>query len=173
MSSSIRAIDHNVKTSHASKPSSDKMKKRSKKTKPVLSYPVMPPSPDDWVLIPENFRRGNHSAKKGVRSHNNGSEQQSTKPKMEHSLSNAIDHIAATKKAANSNNNTGYQHEIRPERTARYYDDAAARRQAKVPPPAPSPPSLDTPALSDIEEDNCWSCCRPSASSDKTDSGVR
>ena len=33
---------------------------------------------------------------------------------------------------------------------------------AMTPPPAPLPPRLPTPDLSDVDEDAFWSCCRPS-----------
>ena len=36
---------------------------------------------------------------------------------------------------------------------------------AMTPPPAPLPPRLPTPDLSDVDEDAFWSCCRPSESS--------
>ena len=36
---------------------------------------------------------------------------------------------------------------------------------AVTPPPAPLPPRLPTPDLSDVDEDAFWSCCRPSESS--------
>ena len=35
---------------------------------------------------------------------------------------------------------------------------------ATTPPPAPLPPRLPTPDLSDVDEDTLWSCCRPSES---------
>ena len=37
--------------------------------------------------------------------------------------------------------------------------------EAMTPPPAPLPPRLPTPELSDVEEDAFWSCCRSSKSS--------
>ena len=53
---------------------------------------------------------------------------------------------------------------------------------AMMPPPAPLPPRLPTPDLSDVDEDAFWSCCRPTESSrcsnfsygraDKTDDDV-
>ena len=37
--------------------------------------------------------------------------------------------------------------------------------EAMTPPPAPLPPRLPTPELSDVDEDAFWSCCRSSKSS--------
>ena len=42
--------------------------------------------------------------------------------------------------------------------------DVKRRPQTDVPPKAPSPPRLSTPDLSEIGEDDLWSCCRASES---------
>ena len=43
--------------------------------------------------------------------------------------------------------------------------DAEPLAEAMTPPPAPLPPRLPTPELSDVDEDAFWSCCRSSKSS--------
>lgn len=93
---------------------------------------------------------------------------------MDRSLRNAIDHIEAVRKTASSSSNARQQHGRCTERIAEYHEDTAARRRAKgAAPPAPSPPSLDTPDVSDVEEEDYWSCCRSSMSDERLSSSAR
>ncbi|KAG8533561.1 uncharacterized protein KY384_001301 [Bacidia gigantensis] len=50
--------------------------------------------------------------------------------------------------------------------------DAIERRWAERPPPAPAPPRLDSPDVSDADEDVFWHCCGSEASGEQRKSAV-
>ena len=147
--------------------------RKSKHSKKVMIHqPASSLPPDDFVLFPQDVVKEKHSSVRHAILRN------TTAPKGATRLSSPmpLHHVIEPKAASPS------------ERDARRpspsfcldhmstvnctFDCANAKLLAhvKMPPKAPSPPRLPTPDLSELEEDDLWSCCGSSWSSLGTES---
>lgn len=141
-------------------PVKTKKSKHLKKTTIHQSGSSLPP--DDFALFPQDVIKEKHSSirdAKPRKSTETKSAKRSSSPMPRH-------HVIEPKTAAPSR-----QEGRRPSRRSVCLEhmstvnctvdcaNAEPLNHLKMPPKAPSPPRLPTPDLSDLEEDDLWSCC--------------
>lgn len=137
--------------------------KSSKHSKKVMIHQSGPPlPPDDFVLFPQDIVKEKHSSIKDARS------RRPTPPKSaKRTLSPMPRHHVIEPKAASASREEARRPSRRPVcfdhmSTVNCTVDCANGKppaHLKVPPKAPSLQRLATPDLSEVEEDDFWSCC--------------
>ena len=143
--------------------------KKSKHSKEVMIHqPRSPLPPDDFVLFPQDVIKESHSTIRDARSR----KAMATKSAKKSSSPMPRPHVMEPKAATPSRREAR-----RPSRRPVCLDHMSTVNctvecangkplaHLKMPPKAPSPPRLPTPDLSDLEEDDLWSCCGSSWSS--------
>ena len=187
--SSIVCANHKYKEINQKSRSRSNQTKRVDHAKEFSSHqPLLSPLPDEEFHPPRRAAAKNHSEldrtlpRKVART-------ESAKRQSSSTVRNDDDHVIRTKAATvpRLRHRTPYRRSTCLEHisavncTADCFN-AEPLVDAITPPPAPLPPRLPTPDLSDVDEDAFWSCCRPSESSrcsnfsygrsDKTDDDV-
>lgn len=168
MSSTIQTINNETTINQMSLTQRVKTKKSKESKKVTVHQSGSPLPPDDFVLFPQHVVKEKHSSIRDAKSRKRSatkSAKRSSSPMPRH-------HVIEPKAA-----NPSRQEVRRPSRRRvcmdhistvnRTVDCANAKPPTylKMPPKAPSPPRLPTPDLSDVEEDDLWSCCGSSWSS--------
>lgn len=143
--------------------------KKSKHSKEVMIHQSRAsPPPDDFVLFPQEVIKEKHSSIRAAKS------SQPTATKSAKSSSSPMPrHHVIEPKAATASRREARRPSRRPVclehmSTVNCTVDCANAKplaHLKMPPKAPSPPRLPTPDLSDLEDDDLWSCCGSSWSS--------
>lgn len=162
MSSTTHTINNKAAINQMSLTQLDKTKKSKKSKKVTIHQSGSPLPPDDFVLFPQDVVKERHSSIRGAKSrkpNTTKSAKRASSPMPRH-------HVIEPKGATPSR-----QEARRPSRrpiclkhmsTVNCTVDCANAKpptHPKMPPKAPSPPRLPTPDLSDLEEDDLWSCC--------------
>lgn len=166
--SSTKFIDHGTTVHSISTTQNEGEKCRANLKKPVLLYPAMTPPSNDFILFPDTVIVEKHSSTKTARARDAArSSSTSTSMSLSSSSLSATPNIYRTmsKDVSPSNANTSIK---RSKKTKNLIDQkvVADQRRNDVPPPAPTPPRLATPDVTDVDEDELWSCCRSSESDD-------
>ena len=165
MSSTTRTTSHNKKGHQKSIAPSEQTKK-SDDSKKLLLHQLLPsPPPEDWVLFPgdvvvEKYSSISHASTRKLAKTGSAKQQMSPMPHHDH-------HVTENKAAARSRleprkpyrRSTCLEHLSAINCTARCFDTKPLA-DPRMPPAAPLPPRLPTPDLSDVEEDEFWSCCK-------------
>ena len=146
---------------------------RSKSSKKALPYRPMTPSPtNDWVLFPAEIIRHNHSSDRHGQSHN----RVNATVKDRRMLSSPASHVIRPQAAMPAKHDEIRGHAPKAYRLSTCLEHMSVRNctaacgdvdsvpDLSTPPKAPSPPRLPTPDLSDLEDQDLWSCCNFSES---------
>ena len=132
-----------------------------------LQQPAPSPRTEDWVLFPEDVVREKHSTHRGARSRQVRKESKPERPckvsptphnKMESAIANAQQYI----QSRNQNKEVNRSCSHRPTKVS---SDIEFRKSVHKPLLIQSSRRLPTPDLSDLEEDDLWSCCATSEGS--------
>lgn len=160
-----------------------KKAKRSNSSKKVLLHQPLPLLPsDDFVLFPFEVVTEKNSSVRHAPSGRSAKSANSSPSRLQ-ALPLPDNHVIEHKAAAPVR--TDVQRLRKPYRPSKCLYHMSARNctaacidarspspppaNIKVPPKAPSPPRLPTPDLSDVEEDDVWSCCRSRASNQSSE----
>ena len=148
--------------------------RKSKKGKPLkevfLHQPAPSPPVEDWTLFPEDVVIDKHSSHKGSRprkvkeyTRKERSNMTSLAPddKMEKAIANAQQYIQLRNQTKEVNRSCSH-------RPTKASPDVGFRKVDSRPRIIQAPNRIPTPDLSDIEEDDLWSCCATSESSIRT-----
>lgn len=168
MSSTNPNINHKASINQTSWTQLVKTKKTKHSKKIVIHQSGSPPPPDDFVLFPQEIVKEKHSslrdakARKATavksaqrssspmpRQHRKApihSQRDSRRPSERPVCLTHMSTVNCTINCINANAN------------------AKPLAHSKVPPKAPSPPRLPTPDLSELDEDDLWSCCESTLS---------
>lgn len=148
--------------------------KKSKHPKKVMIHQSGSPlPPDDFVLFPQDVVREKHSSirdSKPRRPYATKSAKKSSSPMPQHHV---IEPKTPTTSQLGPRRLSGRPVRLDHMSTINCTVECVNARSLanlKVPPKAPSPPHLPTPDLSDVEEDDLWSCCGSSWASLDTES---
>lgn len=162
MSASMSARSHQTSLKQVEK------SKNYKPTKEVVIHqPAPSPPTEDWVLFPEDVVTDKHSSLKESRSRKAKRKGETERPskaspapadKMTKAIVNAQEYI----KSRNQNRDLNKSCSHWPIEASA---NAAHRKVPCKPLQIQSPKRLPTPDLSDVEEDDFWSCCATSESS--------
>ena len=165
---------HLQRAKHQTSPKSLKSTNKSKKstTQVVLHQPMpsSPPPPEDWILFPDEVIAEKHSSIRPARA---AKPAKLADPRRQ-TLPSPENHVTSCKAATPMRHlSATHPAPYRPSRCLHHMSarnctaacfDAGQRAETQVPPKAPSPPRLPTPDISEIGEDDLWSCCRSSES---------
>ena len=169
MSSPTRTINHN-KRSHQKSINPSKQTKKSDETKNARLHRLLPsPPPETWASCPGNLKVEKRSSTSHASTRKlikNASGREEVLP-MPHLHKKNDRHVTKDKAAMRSRfeprkpyrRSMCLEHLSTSNCTANCIDTKPLA-DIRVPPPAPLPPRLPTPDLSDFEEDKLWSCCR-------------
>lgn len=180
MSSVITTIHYQKQVIHQPSTLQFTNPKKSKSPKRVLlHHPMAPSQLDDWVLFPQDTVTHKHSSvrhvkcRKDMKSATNGRQ---TLPLPD---SHVIRSKAATLARCDESRRRQSPKPYKPS-TCLYHmsarnctpacADVKSLSETSTPPKAPSPPRLPTPDLSDFEDEDLWSCCRFSESTQSNES---
>lgn len=157
MSSTNHAIGqpppHKDNISHGN----DESKRCTSSRKPIIVHSSSPSVSDDWKLFPDNIITKKHSSKSAARSHRSPGEQSPRHlPSSRGNTKVTTQEVTLLHTAQAVSCKDNAQHPIT-------YQGSDPKWIGTEVPSAPSPPRLDTPEVSDVE-DNYWSCCRTSQS---------
>lgn len=171
---------HHHSWKHDSTSLSSRKAKRSNSSRNVLLHYSTPlPPPDDWVLSQQDIVVEKNS---NVRHAPMGRHARSATT-CRQTLPLPVNHV--TEPQATAPARTDVQRSRKPYMPSRCLNHMSARNctaacidtrppplpaNVKLPPKAPSPPRLPTPDLSDVEEDDLWSCCMLSESNESSES---
>lgn len=162
MSSATPTINEKASINHMPLTQSVKAKKSKHLKKVMIHQSGSPLAPDDFVLFPQDVVKEKHSNIKDAKS------RRPTTPKSAKRTSSPMPrHHVIEPRAASASRQEARRPSRRPlclehMSTANCTVDCANANplaQLKVPPKAPSSQGLATPDLSDLEEDDFWSCC--------------
>ena len=139
--------------------------KKSKHSKEVMIHQSRSPlPPDDFVLFPQDVVKEKHSSIRDAKPR-----RLTVAKKIKGSSSTMLRHHVIEPKAATPSRREARKPSRRPVclnhmSTVNCTVDCANAKAKpleglKMPPEAPSPPRLPTLDLSDVEEDDLWSCC--------------
>ena len=139
-----------------------KTKKSRHSKKIMIHQPGSPLPPDDFVLFPQEVIREKHSSIRDDRPRRPKATESAKR-----SSSSIPPHHVTESKATTPSRREAHKPSRRPMcldhmSTVNCTVDCSngkSMAHQKMPPKAPSPPRLPTPDLSDIEEDDLWSCC--------------
>ena len=133
----------------------------------VLHQPAPSPPTDDWILFSEDVVVDKHSSLREARSRKVRRDIEIQRPsevspapedKMEKAISSAEKYIESRNKNKQINNSCSHL-------PIKISSDVAVRKTVSKPLRVQSSKRLPTPDLSDVEEDDFWSCCATSESS--------
>ena len=143
--------------------------KESKNTRKVMIHQLGSPlPPDDFVLFPQDVVKEKHSSVKDARPRKAKSPKSAKMPSSPMPRNHVIEPRAPTPSRRDARRHSGRSVCLDHMSTVNCTVNCAngkPRGHTKMPPKAPSPPRLPTPDLSDLEEDDLWSCCGSSSSS--------
>lgn len=143
--------------------------KECKYTKKVMIHQSGSPlPPDDFVLFPQDVVKEKHSSVRNARPRKSKSPKSAKVPSSPMPRNHVIEPKAPTPSRQDASRHSGRSFCLEHMSTVNCTVDCANGKpqvQTKMPPKAPSPPRLPTPDLSDLEEDDLWSCCGSSWSS--------
>ena len=150
--------------------------KRSRKI--MVHQPMSSSPPDDWVLFPQDIVTEKHSSVRHAQRNRrvrivDSSRTSLSPPKSRVIERNSVKLLDPEKPRAPKPfiPSTCLNHMSARNCTAACFE-VEPLHATRAPPKAPSPPRLLTPELSDIGEDDLWSCCKSSEVSG-SDSGVQ
>ncbi|MCJ1449736.1 hypothetical protein MMC28_000064 [Mycoblastus sanguinarius] len=178
MSSTSHATNHqSLKSMKHLKPSSQlaKFTKTTHSKKVVLHHPANPPPPDDWVLYPEDVVINKHSALRDAQARElerTKISSQQTTPLSDHHLAKAKAKPSPRAQPRRAYRRSFCLEHMSSRNCTANCTNGGQLADSKAPPPAPSPSRLSTPDLSDVEEDELWSCCASSESSESNGRGL-
>ncbi|KAL2041895.1 hypothetical protein N7G274_005082 [Stereocaulon virgatum] len=169
MSSPARTISHN-KRSHQKSNNPSKQTKKSDETKNArLHRPSPSLPPEDLASCPGDLKvvtrsSTSHASTRKLTKNASGREEILPVPRL-HKKNDG--HVTKNKAAMCSKFecHKPYRHSmcldhLSTSNCTANCIDTKPLADIRVPPPAPRPPRLPTPDLSDVEEDELWSCCR-------------
>lgn len=174
-----KSSSHRHSSKHQSTFLTSTKAQRSNSSRKVLLHQPMPsPPPDDWALFPQDIVTEKNS---NVRHAPIGRHARSATA-CRQTLPLLDSHVTEPK--ATTPARTDVQRPRKPYQPSRCLNHMSARNctaacidtrppppmNISMPPKAPSPPRLPTPDLSDIEEDDMWSCCMVSDSNESSES---
>lgn len=138
----------------------------------VIHYPIMSPPMEDWVLFPDEVIKCKSSSVRNLQNHT--ASKSSFRPdKSRECPSSATQSASTTTMKTSSQSLIAHASQER-SRSLRTSDqpgfikkslETATKDIGDKPPKAKAPRRLPTPDLSDVEEDDFWSCCGSAASS--------
>lgn len=146
--------------------------KRVDHAKESSSHQPLPSPPRDEELHDPHMAAAKKHSELEITSPCKLSRTESAKKQSSSTVRNDDDHVIRTKAATaprvkhrtSYRRSTCLEHMSAVNCTADCFN-AEPLAEAMTPPPAPLPPRLPTPDLSDVDEDAFWSCCRSSKSS--------
>ena len=147
---------------------SKQTEKRADLKNSSLHHRLPSPPPEDCVLFPGGDDTVEKHPSMNCSLTHNVSKTRSAKTQMSTMPQNDENHVTDNPKAATGSRfkerkpyrrSTCLQHMSAVNCTA-YCFEAKSLADPKMPPPAPMPPRLPTPELSDIDEGEFWSCCK-------------
>lgn len=126
----------------------------------VLHHPLLPPPPEDWVLFPEHIIHTKHSNARDSRARQAKERLQPAEPSRSSSM--------RTTPTTSRNTSTSFSTKeprdqsdspSKLDRPSNVAKSNVAVESPRNPPSLKAPQRLQTPDLSDVEEDGFWSCC--------------
>ena len=140
----------------------------------LVHHPMVSPPLDDWVLFPQETVRHKHSTIRYPQHR----KQSSFSVKGRKTIPPPDSHVIKPKAATSPRCDESERPAPKPYRPSMCLEHMSARnctsfcardkspRIMSSPPKAPSPPRLPTPDLSDVDDEDLWSCCKSSESND-------
>lgn len=172
--SSITSTNHHHPARHQTSTIPMKKCKMSNSSRKVLlHHPMTSSPPDDWVLFPQEIIKEKHSSIRddhAGRLASSGSSSRRSSPISRHvtkSKATVPARLEGRQPPKPYKPSTCSKHMSARNCTAACIDAKSPAVMSK-PPKAPSPPRLLTPDLSDVEEDDLWSCCMSSESNESS-----
>ena len=173
MSSTNSPINKKVSINQISSPQLVKTKRNKQSKKIMIHQSESPLPPDDFILFPQDVVKEKHSSVRDVKSRKPTALESTKRSSLP-----IARHYVDEPKAPTSSRRDVRRRSERPLCLTHMstvnctVDCANATPLAylKMPPKAPSPPRLPTPDVSDVEEDDLWSCCESSWASMSTES---
>ena len=151
--------------------------KDGKYTKKVMIHqPGSSLPPDDFVLFPQDVVKEKHSSIRDARTRKPTPPKSAKFPSSPMPRDHVIEPKAPTPSRREARRHSGRSVCLDHMSTVNCTVDCANAKlqgQTKMPPKAPLPPRLPTPDLSEVEEDDLWSCCGSSWSSLSKESSRR
>ena len=173
MSSTNPNIDKKASIDQTSRTQLVKNKKTKHSKKIVIHQSGSPLPPDDFVLFPQDIVKEKHSnlrdakARKAsaVKTAQRSSSPMSRQHRMAPTLSRRDARRPSERQVCLAHMSTVNCTVDCITANANANANAKPLAYLKVPPKAPSPPRLPTPDLSELDEDDLWSCCESTLSS--------
>ncbi len=168
MSSTTPTINKKASINQMSSTQHAKPKKSKNSKKVMIHQTGSPLPPDDFVLFPQDVVKEKHSTVRDAKSRRLTTPKSAKRSSSPMPPYHAIEPKAPRPSRRDAHKSPGRIVCLDHMSTVNCTVDCGNAKplaHLKMPPEAPSPPRLPTPDLSDVEEDDLWSCCGSSWSS--------